>query len=293
MRFIAPIIPPATLVVTGRLLQEKEDLGQVEVTIVDGETGTRYVDGMYEFSRHEFQLPTKSSASPQKSAEEERSGTPILVTGANGALGSAVLARLGERAIGISRRPVDGLIHVPDIENVKAKLHGRPVQGIVHCAWPIPDNERLLDLPSIAGAVEHHMTVPLRQILSLAQYLKEYGTDNALLVLIGSTAGLPGRHNYRMPLYTLAKSMVPMLSKVLATEMGASNRRCVAITYDVIEGGMNKRLSKSARIAHADRAPTGRLPSIEEAASQVAWVLSNRSFLLSGAEISLTGSAIP
>jgi hypothetical protein len=75
--------------------------------------------------------------------------------------------------------------------------------------------------------------------------------------------------------------------------MAESTRRCVAVTFDVIAGGMNGRLSPGIRAMHADRAPSGTLPSLEEAATQIAWVLENRSFLVSGATIDLTGAAIP
>ncbi|MGH7624867.1 MAG: SDR family oxidoreductase, partial [Gemmatimonadaceae bacterium] len=169
----------------------------------------------------------------------------------------------------------------------------RKISAIVHCAWPAPDNQRLTALSNIAGAVEHNLASPVRQIISLAQLLNTRGTDNAVLVLVGSTAAFPGRHNYRMPLYTLSKSLISTLTRVLAMELADGTRRCVAVTFDVVDGGMNKRLSPGIRAMHADRAPTGMLPSLEEAAAQILWVLDNRSFLVSGATIEVTGSAIP
>lgn len=114
-----------------------------------------------------------------------------------------------------------------------------------------------------------------------------------MLVLIGSTAAEPGRHNYRMPLYTLSKSLVPTLCRVLATELAASSQRCVAVVYDVIDGGMNSRLSAGARIAHKDRSPFGRIASPDEAAEQLVWILTNKSFLASGSTLELTGGAAP
>ncbi|MGI9076627.1 MAG: MaoC/PaaZ C-terminal domain-containing protein [Gemmatimonadaceae bacterium] len=57
LRFAAPIIPPAMLVVSGRQLSESGSLGRVDVTISDAATGTRYVDAVYEFSRHEVAAP--------------------------------------------------------------------------------------------------------------------------------------------------------------------------------------------------------------------------------------------
>jgi acyl dehydratase/NAD(P)-dependent dehydrogenase (short-subunit alcohol dehydrogenase family) len=290
LRFVKPIVPPASLIVEGRTVAVSGQMGRVEVTVCDADTGTRYVDGGYEFSRHEVEGETATaSASPVL----EGAGDVVVVTGANGGLGKAVLAHLGNTGVGTSRTAVPGLLHVPDLERLGDMLGNRKVAGIVHCAWPSPDNQRLSVLNNVEGAVEHNVAAPLRQVISLAQVLRARGAPNAILVLVGSTAAHPGRHLYRMPLYTLAKSLVPTLSKVLAVELAETSHRCISVTFDVIEGGMNKRLSPAVRAMHADRAPSGKLPTAEDAAGQIAWVLENRSFLASGATIDLSGSAIP
>jgi 3-hydroxybutyryl-CoA dehydratase len=292
LRFIHPILPPASLVVTGSLAGEGAGLGRVEVTIVDATTGSRYVEGSYEFSRHEVQAQTERGGAVAESPTAD-TDAPILITGATGGLGRAVLKRLGGRAIGISRSEQPGMLHVPHLEQIRDDVTLPRVGGIVHCAWPAPGNERLTDLPNIESAVEFNLAAPLRQAIALAQFLRERGTEGSMLVLVGSTASRPGRHNYRMPLYTLSKALVPELTRVLATELAHVNRRCSALTFDVIDGGMNQRMSASARIAHEDRVPAGMLPSLDEAAAQVQWVLDNASFLISGGNIEVTGAAIP
>jgi NAD(P)-dependent dehydrogenase (short-subunit alcohol dehydrogenase family) len=112
-------------------------------------------------------------------------------------------------------------------------------------------------------------------------------------VLIGSTAAAPGRHNYRMPLYTLAKTLVPELVRILAVELGASGHRATGVVFDVIETGMNQRLSAAAKVAHADRSPAGKLPSADEAAAQLEWILAAPGWLASGATVTLSGGALP
>jgi acyl dehydratase/NAD(P)-dependent dehydrogenase (short-subunit alcohol dehydrogenase family) len=290
LRFVAPIVPPAALVVSGRLVSDTGEVGRVEASVTDARTGARYVDADYEFGRHERVAapPSGLPVAPPTAGE-----AAILVTGATGGLGSALRARLGARAVGVSRRAEPGLIEVPDPEAVAPAVAGRRLGAIVHCAWPAPDNARLLDLASPASAVDHHVAAPLRQMLALARLLDAQGTEDAILVLIGSTAAQPGRHNYRMPLYTLGKALVPDLARILAVELGGSGRRCAAVVFDVVEAGMNQRLSRGARVAHADRSPSGRLPSAAEAADQLAWVLENRSSLLSGATLTLSGGALP
>jgi NAD(P)-dependent dehydrogenase (short-subunit alcohol dehydrogenase family) len=63
--------------------------------------------------------------------------------------------------------------------------------------------------------------------------------------------------------------------------------------FDVVDTGMNKGMSAQARLAHEDRSPAGRLPSAEEAADQLVWLMSNRSAFLSGATVTLSGGALP
>jgi NAD(P)-dependent dehydrogenase (short-subunit alcohol dehydrogenase family) len=141
--------------------------------------------------------------------------------------------------------------------------------------------------------VQYNVGEPLGEMIRLGQILQQWGTPAAQLVLIGSTAALPGRHNYRMPLYTLAKALVPELVRILALELAGSGRRVTGVVFDVIEAGMNQRLSAAARVAHADRSPAGKLPSADDAAAQLEWILASPGWLASGATITLSGGALP
>lgn len=288
LRFVAPIIPPASLVVAGRLAGKSRAVGRVEATVSDANTGTKHVEASYEFSRPEAAddqiIPPHSSVTVD---------APILITGASGGLGRKLLARLGSKALGVSRSDRTGMRTVANIEEIAATFAGQQIGGIVHCAWPMPDNENLLALINPVSAVEYHVARPIREMLALARLLAAQGVPNAMLVLVGSTFAEPGRHGYRMPLYSLAKSLVPTMTRILALELAASGHRTVAMIYDVIEGGMNKGLSAASRQAHADRAPSGRLPDPDEAAAQIAWTLENGSRLISGATIVLSGGALP
>jgi NAD(P)-dependent dehydrogenase (short-subunit alcohol dehydrogenase family) len=228
------------------------------------------------------------------SSQDVSNSAPVLVTGASGGLGSAVLSRLGSRGCGLSRFGSAGALTVPNLDRLPELLAGKKIAGIVHCGWPTPDNRRLTALGSdTEAAIRHHVTEPLSDCLKLAQALSVYGHPGAILVLVGSTAAESGRHNWRMPLYSLSKSLVPTLVKVLAVELGAHNQRCLGVVFDVIDGGMNGTLRDAVRIGHADRSPHGLLASMDDAASQVIWVLDNTSHLVSGALISLSGGALP
>ncbi len=295
LRWDAPMIPPLELRVDGKIIRDHGGVGLVEVTVSDAVTAMRYMTGGYEFGRHttsESAQGARVRVSPATAAG--RHGVPaVLVTGASGGLGSAVMRRLGDRGLALEHSSRLTFAESGDLDRVRNSLSGRPLAGIVHCAWPKPDNGRLTALPDPATAVEYNVAAPLRQILGLARLLTEVGIDDSVLCLVGSTAADPGRHNYRMPLYSLAKGMIPVLTRALATELGPSRKRCASVVFDVLDGGMNASLNPAARIAHEDRSPSGRLPTLDEAAEQVCWVIDNASFLSSGASVSLTGSAAP
>jgi acyl dehydratase/NAD(P)-dependent dehydrogenase (short-subunit alcohol dehydrogenase family) len=288
LKFLQPIVPPARLRVNGKLVNERDDTGRVEVEISDAETGRRYVDAWYEYGRHGLVVATETVAHTSNTDEPV-----VLVTGASGGLGKALLARLGPRGIGLSRSGERGVPALLDVTHVDALTGGAPIAGIVHCGWPAPDNTRLTKLSDAAAAIEYNLSQPLQQSIALSRVLLARGTPDAILLLVGSTAAEPGRHNYRMPLYTLAKSIIPALCRILAVELGVSGQRCAAAIFDVVDAGMNKGMSARTRVAHEDRSPVGRLASAEEAAAQLDWMIANRSFLLSGATLTLSGGALP
>jgi NAD(P)-dependent dehydrogenase (short-subunit alcohol dehydrogenase family) len=290
LKFIAPILLPARLRVSGVLARNNDDGGLVEVTISDSISGAHYVNGSYEFGNHRHQLSLRALAKN----EFARTDTPILVTGVSGGLGSAVLRRLGDKGLGLSRSGTVGALMIEDLAQLPELLAGRKISGIVHCGWPAPDNQRLTALGgNTEAAVQYHVAQPLSDCLKLAQALSMFGLPGASIVLVGSTAAEPGRHNWRMPMYSLGKSLVPTLVKVLAVELGSHNQRCLGVVFDVIDGGMNSALRDVVRLAHQDRSPYGTLPSTDDAAEQIAWILDNSSYLVSGAIINLSGGSLP
>jgi acyl dehydratase/NAD(P)-dependent dehydrogenase (short-subunit alcohol dehydrogenase family) len=282
LRFVTPIVPPVRLRVRGALRSP----GVVDVTIDDIDSGRRHVTASYEFGHHD----TSTTASAPATASATDAG--VLVTGATGGLGDALHRRLGEHAIGTSRRAVDGMLQVLD-GDVLAAIGDRRLTGAVHCAWPTPDNVGLLRIDDIGRSIDHHVAAPLRDVVAIAQALAVRGEPGAVLVLVGSTFSEPGAHGYRSPLYSAAKSTIPSLARTLAFELAPKRMRCVAVVFDIVRGGMNAGMSDATALAHADRTPSGELPSADDVAAQIEWVLGNQSALVSGATITLSGGALP
>ena len=286
LRFVAPISPPLRVRVSGRKVREWAEGGSVEAEILDLATGRRLVEGGYEFSLRRARpasVPARAESGAARVAPSKGDGV-VLVTGARGGIGRSVLAALGPRGRALGRDNLDR----PDCFDEVG-----PIAGIVHCGWPKPDDEALSALRDPTGAIERHVAAPLRQVQALVRGLKAQGTPGAMLVLVGSTASEPGRHAWRSPLYALAKGMVPTLARILALELGPSERRCVAALFDVVDGGMNSAMSDVSRVGAADRVPSGRLPSLDQAAAELIWLLDHPSGLISGATIALTGGAVP
>jgi 3-hydroxybutyryl-CoA dehydratase len=291
LKFVSPIFPPARLRVRGVLASEKAGEGMVEINISDVGTGVSYVRGSYVFGRHSHSGESAVGHRPQDADTD----SVTLVTGASGGLGAAVLARLGARGLGVSRSGAPGAIEAEDLARLPELLEGRKINGIVHCGWPTPDNQHLTSLGSgTDAAIRHHLAEPLADCIKLAQVLASHGAPGALLVLVGSTFAQAGRHSWRMPLYSLSKSLVPTLVQVLALELGVRGFRCAGLVFDVIEGkGMNAAMRDAIKLSHADRSPFGTLASADAAAGQVVWILDNPSILVSGALLTLSGGALP
>ena len=286
LRFISPIKVPVTLSVQA----EEKSKGWVNVEILDKNSGVLYVQASYSYSLHREK--TKYKPKPKLETNESLK-EKILVIGANGGLGSALMSELGDQAVGTCRNTGDDYLFVENIEHIDKYIDNIKIKSIVNCVWPIPDNEPMTSSNSPELRVERYIAEPLRQMLALARLLDQKGERNASLVLVGSTFSDPGSHSYRMPFYTLGKSLIPTLVKILAVELGRNGKRSMGIVFDVIDDGMNSNLTEFSRIKHADRCPSGVLPNAVDAAKQIIWAINNQSHLLSGAVINLSGGSLP
>jgi NAD(P)-dependent dehydrogenase (short-subunit alcohol dehydrogenase family) len=290
LRFVRPILPPTTLGVRGRVVAGSKESGRVDATVSDVRSGMLYVDASYEFGYHR---PAPLAATAPIERGDQGVESVVLVTGASGGLGGAVLRRLGARGVAVSRNQTSDRLELSDHSGDVRAFGERRIASIVHCAWPPPDNRLFIELDNPERAIARHVAGPLQDIQALAALLARHGEQNAALVLVGSTFAKAGRHHFRMPLYSVAKSTIPTVVDVLALELAPKGKRCFGVVFDVLDGGMNKGISDSSRVANADRSPWGELATPDEAAEQIAWLLENQSRLLSGATMTLAAGAIP
>ena len=167
------------------------------------------------------------------------------------------------------------------------------IRGIIHCSGPSPDNNQLTETFNLESDIQKNISQPLQDIISLYKLIKENGIEESPLIIIGSSAAYPGRHNWKMPMYSLSKSLIPNLTKILALEMSRDNKKIIVLTFEVLNGGMSNNLSPLVKQINSDRMLYGSLTSMDEAAQQVKWILENPSKLISGSVIDCTGGAIP
>ncbi len=292
MKFISPIFTPSTLIVSGDIKREDPNGGLVEVKILDKSTGKLLTEGSYSFLYHETKEKEKKSTTIQHNPLQKNNDV-ILVTGASGGLGQSLLSNLGEKAIGVSTSNSKNCITLDNYRELRDLEVFKNIKAIVHCASPSPDNIALSTLEDPENAIKRHISRPLEDVIALSKLLIKNGTDGSQLIIIGSSISSPGRHKWSMPLYSLSKSLVPNLTKILALELSRSNRKIIGVTYEMLDGGMNSNLSNIHKRINSDRMLRGELTSMKEASLQVKWILENPSYLISGSVIDCRGAAIP
>jgi len=292
MKFKKPIYTPTKIEVEGRVIEDDGEAGTVQVTIKDYLSSEVYVEGSYKYGRHS-ETDSNVIQVEDTSPVLEKALSGILITGASGGLGVALKNNIGSNVIGISRQDKSGLLQINDLELINEIQDFNNIDAIIHCAWPKPLNQKLTESSNLKQLVDFHLSKPLRECLSLAKLIKEKGAPGAKLILIGSSFADAGRHAWSMPLYSLSKSLIPTLVKILALELAPTNHQVIGISFDILDGGMNSVMTKAARIANQDRTASGNMPDMNEAAENINWIIKNSGKLVSGAMIDLSGGAIP
>lgn len=298
INFLKPILPPIEVEVRGKRIFSGANSNHVEVEISDRQRGTLLCTGSYDFSEH-----TETSAKDILEAKDIKKLTKprafvsttnqILLTGASGGIGQSIASELGDRITPLSHALLENELTTNSINGIKESLGGNSCDGIIMCGWPAPDSKPLLSIKTPEKQIYHQITSPLGTAILLAKALSEFGTPNSPLIIIGSTASKAGKHAWKHPLYSLGKSLIPILVQILGVELGINNQKIIGVEFDVLDGGMNAGISELAKQLNRDRSPFGRIGTTSEAAKNVIWLLSNNSYLVNGSTITLNGGALP
>ena len=233
-------------------------------------------------------------------AELERS--VVVVTGANGGLGSAItahLAALGATVVAhcrIGDEPVAGATStvVADLGDPAApeeiiaeavKSHGR-VDGLVNCAGVQPvvpfdqisdaEWQEMLDVNLTAA---HRLT----QCAAMAMADQSSGSIVHIASIEGTQPAIGHAH------YAVSKAALIMHAKAAALELGPSGIRVNAVSPGLIDRpGLN--LQWPEGVANwVSRAPLGRLGTGEDVAKACAYLLSDAASFVTGTNLIVDG----
>lgn len=224
----------------------------------------------------------------------------VVVTGAASGLGAATVGTLvaqGARVIACDLQEVQGsegvvplVLDVADPEgwanvaSVAREEFGR-VDGLVNSAG-ITSRVRIghVDLEEWNRVLAVNVTGPMLGTQTMIELMDEGGS----IVNICSMAALTGHYTAA---YTTSKWALRGLTQTCAAELGPRAIRVNAVHPGYIETPMTAQAPENFRDASLALTPLGRLGQPEDVAHVVAFLLSEKSSYLSGAEISVDGAA--
>ena len=233
-------------------------------------------------------------------AELERS--VVVVTGANGGLGSAItahLAALGATVVAHCRtgdEPVAGATStvVADLGDPAApeeiiaeavKSHGR-VDGLVNCAGVQPvvpfgqiSNAEWQEMLDVNLTAAHRLT----QCAAMAMADQGSGSIVHIASIEGTQPAIGHAH------YAVSKAALIMHAKASALELGPSGIRVNAVSPGLIDRpGLNVQWPEGAA-NWVSRAPLGRLGTGEDVAKACAYLLSDAASFVTGTNLIVDG----
>ena len=219
-------------------------------------------------------------------------GKVVVVTGAARGQGEAetkALAAAGATVIATDVLPFDGRhLDVTSYDEWAALAdwlrdeHGE-VHGLVNNAG-VAGRDRLPDVPLEAWnrTFAINVTGPLLGIQALVPLMK----PGASIVNICSVAALSG---HVAAAYTASKWALRGLSRTASLELGARGIRVNAVMPGLVETPLMANASPAFREAALAEIPLGRTGTVDDIAPLVAFLMSDGSAYLNGAEIAVDG----
>ncbi len=228
----------------------------------------------------------------------------VLLTGASGGIGAALLPALAEQFSVLAlvhRRPLrerpDHTVEIQADINAAAweqiiaeRLDGRSLYGVVHCAWAgMPKGGLLQSDPRL---IEQQLAFGTTHVVCLARMLFNLvGSSGGRMVALGSTAG---QHKPSLALgaYSLAKSALEDTVKLLAPEMARKKISINAVCPNFVPTGMNAHADDLQIKREQALIPMGRSCEIEDIVGVVRYLLSPTASFISGQSIVLSGAQL-
>ncbi|MGO9229463.1 MAG: SDR family oxidoreductase [Bryobacteraceae bacterium] len=302
-RFPAPLHYPSRVRVHGEIAAwvPQSASGNLRVRVIELASHALTSEIHVSFSLHERRSrPAQETEAAPASAGN---GLVVLITGASGGLGQALVARLGEtyqiiamaRSLpeppaGAGRHPAEWVaadLRAGDWEqSVERHLAGRRLYGLVHAAWPASPQGSLLDVEpdAVRAQVEFGSLATIR----IARFLRSFSGPAGRLVILGSTAATI-KPVMSMSAYSLGKAALEHTVRLLAPELARSNITVNLVAPSLVPVGMNSAKTNRVILAETAKVPLGRLCLPEDVAGAVEFFLSERGAFVTGHILPLTG----
>jgi NAD(P)-dependent dehydrogenase (short-subunit alcohol dehydrogenase family)/acyl dehydratase len=318
-RFLAPLYFPSRVRVSGEIVawNPSSHAGSVRVTVSDLASLAPASEITMAFTLQAARAEKVVSVPPQAKTretpfsaarktrkEKENERKIVLLTGASGGIGAALLPPMAEQFSVLALVHRHSLPHKPantievqaDIaapsweQTITERLGGRPLYGIVHCAWAgLPKGGLLRSDPRL---IEQQLAFGTSYVVRLARLLFNLvNADGGRMIALGSTAG---HHNPALGLgaYSLAKSALEDTLKLLAPEMARKKISINAVCPTFVPAGMNVHADDLQIKREQSLIPMGRLCETEDIVGAIRYLLSPLSSFISGQSIVLSGAQL-
>ncbi len=310
-RFLAPLYFPSRVRVSGEIMawNAASSAGSVRVTVSDLAYLVPVSEITMAFTLQAGKPEQPADASQQSRSEESQVAFSadrkiIILTGASGGIGAALLQALTKEFSVLAlvhRRPLQEKpahavelqvdIGAPAWEQIiTERVGGRPLYGIVHCAWAgMPKGGLLQSDPRL---IEQQLAFGTSHVVRLARLLFNLaGSNGGRMVALGSTAG---RHKpaLRLGAYSLAKSALEDTIRLLAPELARKKISINAVCPTFVPTGMNAQADDLQIKRERALVPLGRVCETEDIVGAIRYLLSPDASFISGQSIVLSGAQL-
>lgn len=244
---------------------------------------------------------------PESPAQTD--GRVLLLTGARGGIGQAILRRArrdGYRVFAIDRAdPPAGAADDPMIRWFRADATSDDQTDAAYLeldrVWGRLDAVVLAAGAVGAGRVEDVPPVEFRRLIDLnltaafvyaRRALPRLRASKGCLVFLSSTNGLTGGSPLSGPAYAAAKAGLIALTRNIARDYGPDGVRANCIAPGPVDTPMLDRLSDSVKDGLRASIPLGRLGSADDVANAVGFLCSDEARYLTGLTLTVSGGMV-
>lgn len=304
-RFPAALQVPTRVVVRGEITawNRFSGSGQLRVVVLDERAALTTAEITAGFSLHAAK-GTEAAANAATAPKHDAGRPMVVVTGASGGLGRAIVESLVGTfdVIAVTNRAplpeslaADERIQAVALDFAAADwpvlleetIGARSLFGVVHAAWPGMPHGGLLSAP--VEVIRRQLDFATTHTIALARLLQgKAGDTGGRLVALGSIAG-QRKPALAVSTYSLSKAALEQTVRLLAPELARKKITVNAICPSFIPTGINEHTDDRARKLEAARVPMGRLCTPEDVVATVNFLFSPQASFLSGESIVLSG----